>query len=39
MLDADVAFPTLDDSAITASEAFGSRRSVSVFEYLYPALP
>jgi thioredoxin reductase (NADPH) len=35
MLDAEVAFPTLDNAEITAIEAFGSRRSVSVGEYLY----
>jgi len=35
MLDAEVAFPTLDNAEITAIEAFGSRRSASVGEYLY----
>ena len=35
MLDEEVAFPTLDDSEMAAIEALGSRRSISVGEYLY----
>jgi thioredoxin reductase (NADPH) len=37
MIDSEVAFPSLDDSEITALEALGSRRSVSAGEYLYRA--
>src|ERR1700686_5501922 len=37
MLDPAVAFPSLDDSEITALEALGSRRSVYAGEYLYRA--
>jgi thioredoxin reductase (NADPH) len=35
MIDDPVAFPTLDDSDIAAIEPLGTRRSISVGEYLY----